>query len=181
MLIYRCRFSGDEMCSDAFKPLPVVDADGNEVPCLMQVQSQKVNKDNGGSVDIGCGGEFGGAGDGEAVDDGVELVNNIIDETFGFGLHEIPMRKKDLKDYLGSYCKALRLKLKEDEKVAGPEVKAFTQGAPVFCKYLLSKYDDLQCFTSASMDPDGAMAFAYYENVDPIFIYIKPGLIEEKC
>jgi hypothetical protein len=44
MIIYKCRFTGDEMCSDAFKPGPVKDADGNEVPGLMQVQSQKVNK-----------------------------------------------------------------------------------------------------------------------------------------
>ena len=44
MIIYKCRFTGDEMCSDAFKPVPVKDADGNEVPGLMQIQSQKVNK-----------------------------------------------------------------------------------------------------------------------------------------
>lgn len=32
------------MCSDAFKPVPVKDADGKEVEGLMQIQSQKVNK-----------------------------------------------------------------------------------------------------------------------------------------
>jgi Translationally controlled tumour protein len=44
MIIYKCRFTGDEMCSDAFKPGPVKDAEGNEVPGLMQILSQKVNK-----------------------------------------------------------------------------------------------------------------------------------------
>ena len=44
MIIYKCRFSGDELCSDAFKPGPVTDADGNVVEGLMQIQSQKVNK-----------------------------------------------------------------------------------------------------------------------------------------
>jgi len=115
------------------------------------------------------------------VDDTAELVNNVIDETYGFNLNEIPLGKKDLKEYLGTYCKNLRQKLKDDENVPGPQVKAFTQAAPAFCKFLLSKYNDLQFFTSASMDPDGSMAFAYYEGVDPLFVYIKDGLIEEKC
>jgi hypothetical protein len=44
MIIYKCRFSGDEMLSDAFKPAPVKDDDGNDVPGLIQIQSQKVNK-----------------------------------------------------------------------------------------------------------------------------------------
>jgi hypothetical protein len=44
MIIFRCRWSGDEMCSDAFKPRPVVDKEGNEVPGLMEIDSQKVNK-----------------------------------------------------------------------------------------------------------------------------------------
>merc|ERR1711862_20273 len=104
-----------------------------------------------------------------------------IDETYGSNLTTCPMGKKDLKEYLSDYCKALRTKLKEDDSVPGPEVKAFTQSAPGFCKWLLSKYDDLQFFTSSSMDPDGSMAFAYYTGVNPTFVYIKAGLLEEKC
>merc|ERR1719273_2000497 len=92
-------------------------------------------------------------------------------------------RKKDLKEYLGTYCKNTRTKLKEDDKVDKTEVKAFTQSAPAFCKFLLSKYDELVCYCSQAMDPDGSMAFAYYEGAspNPNFIYIKAGLIEEKC
>merc|ERR1712045_920494 len=111
----------------------------------------------GEAIDIGCGGEFGGGTD--DVDDTVELVNNVVDETFGFALQEVPMGKKDLKDFLRGYCKNLRAKLKEDDSVPGPEVKAFTQSAPGFCKYLLSKYNDLQFYTSPAMDPDGSMSF----------------------
>lgn len=44
MIIYKCRFTGDEMLSDAFKPVPVKDDDGNEVVGLIQIDSQKVNK-----------------------------------------------------------------------------------------------------------------------------------------
>merc|ERR1712113_838162 len=93
-----------------------------------------------------------------------------------------PMGKKDLKDYLQDYCKALRQKLKDDESVPGPEVKKFTQSAPLFCKFLLKKHSDMDFYTSVSMDPEGSMAFAFYgEQVDPKFIYIKAGLVEEKC
>mmetsp|Transcript_36519 Transcript_36519/g.43635 ORF Transcript_36519/g.43635 Transcript_36519/m.43635 type:complete len:183 (+) Transcript_36519:82-630(+) len=182
MIIYKCRFTGDEVCSDAFKLLPVTDENGDEVPGLMQVESAKVNKNSGANVDIGCGGAFGESGGEEAVDETVELVNNIVDETFGFNLTTCPMGKKDLKEYLGDYCKNLRTKLKDDPNVPGPDVKAFTQAAPKFCKYLLSQYSELDFFTSVSMDPDGAMAFAIYgEKVDPNFMYIKAGLLEEKC
>jgi hypothetical protein len=137
-------------------------------------------QDSGAAVDIGCGGEFGGGGE-DIPDDNAVMVNNVVDESIGFDLHEVPMSKKDLKEFLQAYCKQLRQKLKDDEKVSGPDVKAFTQSAPGFCKFLLSKYDDLQFFTSSSMDPDGSMAFAYYEDVNPQFIYIKMGMIEEKC
>lgn len=167
------------MLSDAFRPVPVKNSDGEEVVGLLEVKSMKVNK-AGGNVDIGCGNAFGGEAD-EAEDPGAEMVNNVIDEVIGFDLHEVPMGKKDLKEYLQAYCKALRMKLKDDEKVPGPEVKAFTQSAPLLCKYLLSKFDDLQFYTSSSMDPDGSMAFAYYEDVNPKFIFIKAGLLEEKC
>jgi Translationally controlled tumour protein len=44
MIIYKCRFTGDEMLSDAFKPGPVKDEEGNVVEGLLQIKSQKVNK-----------------------------------------------------------------------------------------------------------------------------------------
>lgn len=130
-------------------------------------------------MDIGCGNEFGGGAD--DVDSNVETVNNVTDEIIGFNLQEVPLGKKDLKEYLAGYCKQVRQALKDDDKVSGPDVKAFTQAAPVFCKWLLSKYDDLQFYTSSSMDPEGSMVFSYYKDVNPIFVYIKGGLIEEKC
>merc|ERR1711935_963928 len=98
--------TSDEMCSDAFSPTPVLNDDGEEVPGLFEIQSAKINKDGGATVDIGCGGEFGGGAE-EAVDETVELVNNVVDETYGFALTLCPMGKKDLKDYLGDYCKSL--------------------------------------------------------------------------
>lgn len=44
MILYKCRFTGDEMLSDAFKPIPVVDANGEVVPGLIEIESMRVNK-----------------------------------------------------------------------------------------------------------------------------------------
>jgi hypothetical protein len=208
MLIYTCRVTGDEMISDAYDLNPVKDAEGNEVPELFECESMSVNKDSGASVDVGGGNAFGGGGADEEVDDTSENVNNVIDESLGFGYNEVPMGKKDLKDFLKTYCGKVRTMLKDDDKVDGPTVKAFTQAAPTFCKvrarakkrasvpphfsrppfpsfppqWFLSKADDLQFFMSPSFNPDGAMAFGYYKdgNSTPTFVYIKQGLIEMK-
>lgn len=134
MLIYTCRVTGDEMISDAYDLNPVKDAEGNEVPELFECESMSVNKDSGASVDVGGGNAFGGGGADEEVDDTSENVNNVIDESLGFGYNEVPMGKKDLKDFLKTYCGKVRTMLKDDDKVDGPTVKAFTQAAPTFCK-----------------------------------------------
>ena len=183
MLIYKCRVTGDEMISDAYKLRPVVDDETKEeVPELMECDSLIVLK-SGADVDVGCGNAFGGEEEEAGPDGGEEKVNNIIDESIGFGYNEMPMGKKDFKDWLKEYCGAVRKILKDDDKMAGPEVKAFTQGAPTFCKFLLKKYDDLQFFMSPAFNPDGALAMSYYPEgaAAPTFIYIKKGLIEEKC
>merc|ERR1712071_211399 len=172
---------GDEMCSDAFNPRPVLDEEGEEVEGLFRISSTKVAAD-GGQIDIGCGNEFGGEGGDEADNSGIETVNNVVDGTVGFGLTCVPMGKKDLKEYLGGFCKSVRQALKDDDKVAGPQVEAFTQSAPKFCKYLLSQYKELEFYVSVSIDPHASMAFAIYgESENPDFIYIKGGLLEEKC
>jgi Translationally controlled tumour protein len=44
MILYKCRFTHDEMLTDAFKPRPVVDDEGNVVEGLIEIDSQKVNK-----------------------------------------------------------------------------------------------------------------------------------------
>ncbi|GMH59658.1 hypothetical protein TrST_g2977 [Triparma strigata] len=182
MIIYKCRITGDEMLSDAYKILPVVGDDGEEVPGLMEIESQIVAK-GGEEIDIGGGDAFGGGGADEAVDDTIEKVNNVVDETIGFAYTECPMGKKDLKEYLQAYCKQVRGLLKDDDKVAGPDVKAFTQSAGAFCKFLLTKAGDLEYYMTPAFNPEGSMAFSYYKDgaLAPTFVYIKMGLLEEKC
>lgn len=117
------------------------------------------------------------------MDDTVELVNNVIDERNGFNLTEVPLSKLEFKDFLQEYCKKVRQQLKDDPKVEGKDVKAFTAAAPIFCKWLLGKYKDLQFYSTLSMDPEGSMIFSYYKDgaVNPTFVYIAAGMTEEKC
>ena len=182
MLIYTCKITGDEMLTDAYNIEDVKDDEGNVVPGLIEIESQIVAK-GGGDIDIGAGNAFGGGGEDEPVDDTIEKVNNVIDESMGFGYQECPMKKKDLKEYLSTYCKGIWKMLKEDDAVAGPDVKAFKEAINVFCLWLLKKFDDLEFYMTPSFNPDGAMAFAYYKEgaLAPTFVYIKAGLNEQKC
>ena len=43
------------------------------------------------------------------------MYNNVVDKTIGFHLHEVPMGKKDLKEYLSAYCKHVRHTLEENK------------------------------------------------------------------
>ena len=93
MIIFTCKITGDEMLTDAYKVEDVTDDEGNVVPGLMEIESQIVAK-AGGDIDIGAGNAFGGGGEDEPVDDNVEKVNNVIDETMGFGYQVCDMKKK---------------------------------------------------------------------------------------
>jgi len=49
--------------------------------------------------------------------------------------------------------------------------------APVFVKWLVDKFSDLEFFMTKSMNPDAGMVYAYYkdEAIAPTFVYIKAG------
>lgn len=179
MLVWQDIFTDDEVMSDSFKVSPVVDEEGNEVSGLFQVQSKQVSK-GGDNIDIGCGNAFGG--EEEEVDDSVETVNNIIDETVGFGYTETGFESKsDLKTFLKSYFRKIMKHLKssgaDDDKIA-----AFKGDAQGIVKHLVSLYKELQFFMFRSMDSEAGMAFGYYPEGahHPTFLYIKWGLKETK-
>ncbi|KAG5180044.1 Mss4-like protein [Tribonema minus] len=178
MIVYTDMVTGDEMMTDAFKKLPVLDDEGNPVEGLFEVESQVIVKGST-EVDIGCGNSFGGGGDDEAVDDAVEKVNNVIDS---FNFSECPFGSKtEFKEYLKEYVVKLRGMFKEAGKPQ-PEIKAFMATAPGIVKFLLSKYNDLQFYVGASYDPQGAMSFSYYKEgaTTPNFMFIEGGLKVEK-
>lgn len=180
MLVWQDIFSDDEVMSDSHKVQPVVDEDGEEISGLMQVESKMITK-GGDNIDVGCGNAFGGEDD-EGADDSVEKVNNIIDETVGFGYVETGFEtKSELKTYLKSYFRRIMKDLKssgaEDEKVG--QFKSDAQG---IVKYLSGIFKELQFYMFRSMDSEGGMSFGYYPDGahNPTFLYIKWGLKEVK-
>lgn len=177
MIVYKDIISGDEMMTDSFQHNSVVGSDGNTVNGIFEVESSNIVKGED-NIDIGCGNAFGSTEE-EQVDSSVEKVNNIVDS---FKYTEIPFGSKgELKEYLKTYVRAVRAKLKEIG-LPQPEIKEFMAQAPAIVMFILSKYNDMQTFAGESMDPDAGMAFGYYKDgaVSPTFIYITKALTAEK-
>ena len=169
MIVYKDIFTGDEVLSDSF---PVKKIEG--VEGLLEAESAMVAV--GGDVDIGCGNAFGGGGEEEEVDSDVVKENNISGSS-GFGYMEMPFgSKNEFKQWFKEYVRKLRQELKGSGTPV-EEIKKFMDEAPVFFKWLLEKFDDLQFFVSKSMNPDGGIIFSYYKDgaMTPTFIYIEKG------
>ncbi|KAG9411550.1 tRNA 2'-phosphotransferase [Aphanomyces cochlioides] len=179
MLVWMDIFTDDEVVSDSHKVVDAKDKEGNPIPGMLEVGSKTVTK-GGVNVDVGCGDAFGGAE--EEVDDSVETVNNIIDESVGFGYTETGFNSKaDLKTYLKSYFRKIMKHLKSTN-ASDEKLEAFKSDAQEIVKALVALYDDLQYYMFRSMDTEAGMAFSYYKDGDttPTFLYIKWGLKEVK-
>mmetsp|Transcript_5097 Transcript_5097/g.7041 ORF Transcript_5097/g.7041 Transcript_5097/m.7041 type:complete len:181 (+) Transcript_5097:141-683(+) len=179
MIVYQDIFTEDELISDSYKHEPVIDEDGEEVPGLFEVESRTIAV-GGDNVDIGCGNAFGG--EEEELDDNVEKENNIISESAGFGYTEMPFNSKaEFKAYLKDYVRKVRSKMKSDG-VEVEKIKQMMAEAPIFVKWLISMYSELQFYCGRAVDPEATMVFAYYkgENINPHFVYMKWGLKEVK-
>ncbi|OWZ05692.1 hypothetical protein PHMEG_00022172 [Phytophthora megakarya] len=179
MLVWQDIFTEDEVMSDSFKVVPCKDLEGNEVSGMFQVESKTVAK-GADNVDIGCGDAFGG--EEEAVDDSVETVNNVIDESVGFGYNETGFdTKAELKTYLKSFFRKVMKNLKSSD--ASDETLAqFKSDAQEIVKFLVSMFKELQFYMFKSFDSEAGMAYAYYPEgaIAPTFCYIKWGLKEVK-
>ncbi|ETV73659.1 hypothetical protein H257_11761 [Aphanomyces astaci] len=179
MLVWMDIFTDDEVVSDSHKVYEAKDKEGNLIPGMLEVASKTVSK-GGVNVDVGCGDAFGG-GDNE-VDDSVETVNNIIDESVGFGYTETGFNSKaDLKTYLKSYFRKIIKHLKATN-ASDETLDSFKSDAQEIVKALVGLYDDLQYYMFRSMDSEAGMAFSYYKEGEatPVFLYIKWGLKEVK-
>ena len=177
MIVYRDVISGDEMLSDAFKLVPVVDSEGNEIPGLMMCESQMVSV--GGDVDVGNCNAFGGGEEEDAGgDSGVQLVNNIIS---GFNYTETQIGSAtDFKAWIKDYMVAVRGKLKEKGK-SKEEIQAFMGQAPAIAKYFLQNFSGVQFYLGPSFNPE-TMVFSIYPDgkTTPNFYYIMAGYTAEK-
>jgi hypothetical protein len=177
MIVYVCQITGDELLSDAYPLLPVVDADGNTVEGLMQCESRQIAK-GGEDIDIGCGNSFGGDGGDDQADDTVEMVNNVVD---GFNYTETQVGNAiDFKNWLKEYMQKIRA-LKKEKGVPKAEIQAFMATAPGIAKYLLKNFSELQFYLGPAFDPD-SMVFSIYPEgaTNPNFLYIMGGIDANK-
>lgn len=169
MIVYRDILSGDEMLSDAFKLVPVVDDEGNTVEGLMMCESKMINK-NSDDVDVGCGNAFGGSGEDEGVDSAAVTVNNVID---GFQYTETQIgAPADFKAWIKEYMNAVVLKLRE-KGTPKEEIQAFKASAPNVAKFFLKNFSDVQFYLGPSFCAD-SMVFSIYPDgaVTPNFYFI---------
>eukprot|EP00947_MAST-08B_sp_MAST-8B-sp1_P004687 g4687.t1 len=183
MIIYKDMFTGDELVSDAEAPIEVKDSEGAVVEGLLKVQSRLKTK-GGEEIDVGGGNAFGGGGEDEEVDDAVEKVNHLADDSIGFGYTEIPMDKATFKDYFKVYMK----RVLKAHKASGKHedfpawAAAYKTQAAAAYKYLLKNIKDLEFYSGKSQDFTAGLIYAIWEGeaAEPQFMYFKPGLEEER-
>lgn len=166
MIIYKDIISGDELLSDAYD-LKLVDDVIYEADCDMV----KVGGDN---IDIGANPSAEEAD--ENLDDGTELVNNVV---HSFRLQQTAFDKKSFLTYIKGYMKGIKNILQESNP---DEVATFEKGAQKYVKKVISTFKDWEFFTGESMDPDGMLVLLNYreDGVTPYVAIWKHGSIAEK-
>lgn len=178
MKIFEDVFNGDEVLSDA------LEIKLDESKSIISVVSKMIVPDDGANVDIGCSSHFGG-GDEQAEeggDDGVEKVNNILEN---FQLEEYFASKKDMMSIFKDKIAEVKERLKDRPdrlKEWGPD-----GAVSKFVKGVFSKYDDCKFYMGksyGSSDPtEGMLIISYWVNDEDsgeTFFYFKDCLREVK-
>ncbi|CDJ62470.1 translationally-controlled tumor protein, putative [Eimeria necatrix] len=170
MKVYKCVFSGDELCSDSYPHLvPFGDDAFKDV--AFEVKGTRVTK---------AAEDFGIADNSEEGEGGVEdAAETVIDIINAFHLSETSLTKKDFTTYIKGYLKRVMDYLQEHNP---SRVEAFKTESAALVKKILGSFDDFQFFMSESNDFEASLVYAYYkdEETAPRFIYLKDGLKEEK-
>ncbi|BFZ64325.1 Translationally-controlled tumor protein [Saitoella coloradoensis] len=167
MIIYTDVFCGDELLSDAYD-IKEIDDVVYEVDCSMvQVKA-------GADVDIGANASAEEAD--EALEDGVEIVNNVV---YSLRLQSTSFDKKSYMTYIKGYMKAVKAHLQEKNP---DRIAAFEKGAATFVKKVLSNFNDYEFYTGESMNPDGMVVLLNYreDGVTPYLSYFKDALAQTK-
>jgi len=170
MIIYKDLFTGDELCTDSFKPKT-----HEEFECIYVVKAKYITQ-NCDIDDALIGGNKSAEGGCEDVDassvSGLDLVlSHKLCET-GFG------KKKEYQIYIKDYMKKLIEKVQEtDPKVDLDQLK---KQLATFVKHVLENFDNFQFFQGEKMDPEGMILLLEYKDEVPYFYLFKQGLEEEK-
>ena len=131
-------------------------------------------KVGGGDIDIGANPSAEDGGD--EVDDGSEVVNNVV---YTFRLQPTGFDKKSFLTYIKGYMKAVKAKLQETNPDA---VATFEKGAQTYVKKVIGSFKDWEFFTGESMDPDAMIIMLNYreDGTTPYVAIWKHGINEEK-
>ncbi|CCE62420.1 hypothetical protein TPHA_0C02670 [Tetrapisispora phaffii CBS 4417] len=166
MIIFNDIFSNDELLSDAYD-VKLVDDVIYEADCAMV----RVGGDN---IDIGANPSAEG-GD-EDVEDGTELVNNVV---HSFRLQPTAFDKKSFLTYMKGYMKAIKARLQESDPDA---VATFEKGAQTYAKKVIGSFKDWEFYTGESMDPDAMVVMLNYreDGTTPFVAIWKHGIRKEK-
>ncbi|TPX68295.1 hypothetical protein CcCBS67573_g07229 [Chytriomyces confervae] len=168
MLLFTDIISGDEVLSDAYKIVEVDDF-------LMEVDCQMI-KIKEGDVDIGANASAEGGGDEDGVEEGEQIVNNVI---YSFRLQASGFDKKGYMTYIKGYMKAVKEHL---TSINSPRLADFESKAKVAVKKILENFGDYEFYVSEGMNPDGMVLLLNYreDGTTPYFTYWKDGLKSQK-
>ncbi|KAF9334998.1 Ribosome associating protein [Podila minutissima] len=169
MLIYQDIITGDELFSDAF--------DVKEVDGSYQIDCAMIQVKQGADVDIGANASAEEAG--EDLEDGVEIVNNVV---YSFRLQSTSFDKKGFTVYVKGYLKALKAHVAAQAEKDGKDVeaatKAFESEITPEVKKILGSFKDYEFYVGESMNPDGGLLFLNYreDGVTPFFTVFKAAV-----
>ncbi|KAJ2556035.1 hypothetical protein EV175_002130 [Coemansia sp. RSA 1933] len=158
-------FVGDELFSDAFDL--VHNGAAVEIDCKMVVRTE-------GDVDIGANPSAEEVE--EAVENGAETVNNVVDAG---RLQSTTFDKKSYMTYIKGYMKDLTKYLEEHN----PErVEGFKKEATELVKKILANFKDYEFYTGEGMNPEGMVALLNYreDGTTPYMTFFNDGLKSEK-
>jgi len=170
MLIYKDRFSGDEVCSDSYPQ--TLKHDG----CIMEVSAAYITE-NGGIDEALIGGNASAEDAAEGTDDCATKGINVV---MTHKLSQTNFTKKDFKTYMKGLLKKTVESLKEQGK--DDQVDVFKKGATSAMKEIIDSFKDWDFYTGESMDPEAGLVLGGYreDGITPFFWYFVHALEEEK-
>ncbi|KAK2953174.1 putative Translationally-controlled tumor protein like protein [Blattamonas nauphoetae] len=164
MKIYKERWTGDEICSDAFE----VEMHNS---ALMRATG-RIIEENDGEIDIGAN-----PGEGEAEwKSDATYVNSIIKS---FNLEKTEMTKQQFLGTVKKYLGKIKAYLTENQP---DRVETFMKDSTEAIKFLVAKYNDCDVYVGESMDPESMPIICEYsdDGKSTYFYYLFDGLNEIK-
>jgi hypothetical protein len=171
MIIYKDRFTGDELFSDSF-PHKLIENDA-----ILEIKAKWVVLKEG-EVNIGANPSTEEGAEDEGVED---VARKVVDVVEAFKLQETGFDKKGFLAYAKTYMKKVRAALEESGK--SPEyIKNFESGAQNFIKRVINSFNDWQFFAGEQIDLEAGLVYAIYDEgaSDPTMYIIRDGCEEMK-